>query len=137
MDKKDERKCVDSSNNNIPADILIVDDVYANVFLIENMLSEYYCVASVDSANEMRRYLMHSKPKLILLDLMMPFEDGFSILERLAANEDLAKIPVIVVSARDSREDVLKAMRLGAADYVVKPVEETVLLAKIAKILGE
>ena len=120
-----------------PLEILIVDDVLANRFLVETMLSGSYVCEGASSAAEMWRILMRKKPRLILLDLMMPFENGFETLAKLKSDPVNKSIPVIVVSARDSREDVVRAMGLGAVDYVVKPVEEGPLLRKIHKILGD
>jgi PleD family two-component response regulator len=118
------------------ADILIVDDVYANVFLVENILPEEFTAVSVTSAEEMWRYLKTNLPRLVLLDLMMPFEDGFAVLKKLAVDDRLKKIPVIVLSAKDTKEDVVRAMKLGAVDYIVKPVDEKTLLKKVQKVLG-
>jgi PleD family two-component response regulator len=118
-----------------PADILIVDDVYANVFLVENILPEEFTADSVTSAEEMWRYVRVKLPRLILLDLMMPFEDGFEVLKKLGADDRLKKIPVIVLSAKDTKEDVVRAMKLGAVDYIVKPVDEKSLLKKVRKVL--
>lgn len=118
-----------------PPDILIVDDVRANVFLIESILSDRYRVRSVNSAEGMWKLLRRMKPRLILLDLMMPFENGFVCLEKLSESPEWRDIPVIVVTAKDTRADVMNAMRLGARDYIVKPVDDEVLLGKIGKIL--
>ena len=118
-----------------PPDILIVDDVRANVFLIESILSDRYRVRSVNSAEGMWKLLRSMKPRLILLDLMMPFENGFVCLEKLRESPEWRDIPVIVVTAKDTRTDVMNAMRLGARDYIVKPVDDEVLLGKIGKIL--
>ena len=120
-----------------PADILIVDDVHANVFMMENMLNDRYIVHSVESAAGLWKYLKHKTVRLILLDLMIPFENGFEILEKLKADERLKKIPVVVVSAKDSRDDVIKATMLGAVDYIAKPVDEKILLKKVVKVIGE
>ena len=120
-----------------PLDILVVDDVYANRFLVETILGDAYVCEGAGSTAEMFRMLMKKKPRLILLDLMMPFENGFEALGKLKADPSLKSIPVIVVSAKDSREDVVKAMGLGAVDYVVKPVEEGLLLRKVRKALGD
>ena len=118
------------------SDILIVDDVHANVFLLENLLADTYRVESVNKADAMWKYLKNTKPGLILLDLMMPDESGFDILQKMQADENLRTIPVIVVTARDSKSDVMKCLKLGAKDYIVKPVDENTLLKKIRNILG-
>ena len=123
-------------NGNSSTDVLIVDDVRANIFLMETILSDTFKVESVQSAAMMWKRLNHHKPKVILLDLMMPYEDGFEVLKKLQQDENLKSIPVIVVSAKDAREDVVKALSMGAKDYIVKPVTEDLLLNKIADILN-
>lgn len=119
-----------------PADILIVDDIFANLFLIENILNEEFTVKSVNCAADMWAYLRERTPRIILLDLMMPFENGFEILQKMKSKDMLKKTPVIVVSAKDTKDDVIKAMQLGAVDYIVKPVEEISLIMKIKKALN-
>lgn len=118
-------------------DILIVDDIHANVFLIESIVSEEYSVRSVNSAADMWQLMEQQPPKLLLLDIMMPYENGFQVLEKMQAHKKLREIPVIVVSAKDAKEDVVKALQLGAADYIAKPVTEEVLRAKVVRFLGE
>ncbi len=115
--------------------ILAVDDVHANLFLLQSLLEDHYNMITVNSAELMWKHLRNDKIDLLLLDLMLPFENGFTILEKMKLNDSFARIPVIVISAKDSREDVLKAMSLGAKDYIVKPVKEDILFTKIAKIL--
>jgi CheY-like chemotaxis protein len=115
--------------------ILIVDDVHANVYLVESILCDDFKVISAVNAAEMWRILKKKKPNLILLDLMMPYENGFDVLEKIKKNEELKKIPVIVVSAKDSKDDVVKALNLGAIDYISKPITEEVMISKVKKIL--
>jgi CheY-like chemotaxis protein len=115
--------------------VVVVDDIRANVFLIESILSEKFHVLSAPDAAEMWRLLQRKTPALILLDLMMPQENGFEVLEKMKADPVFSKIPVIVVTAKDTREDVMKAMKLGAVDFITKPVKDDILLAKVAKAL--
>jgi PleD family two-component response regulator len=115
--------------------ILIVDDVRANVYLVENILCDEFKIISASNAAEMWRILKRNKPDLLLLDIMMPYENGFEVLQKIKKDEVLSKIPVIVVSAKDSKEDVVKALSLGAVDYISKPIKEEVIVAKIHKIL--
>lgn len=117
-----------------PVDILLVDDVHANIFLLESLLSDKYTTYSVNSAAKMWEYLETRKPKLILLDLMMPYENGFEILEKLKADQ-YKNVSVIVVSAKDVKTDVVKALQLGAVDYIVKPINENTLVPKIEKVI--
>jgi twitching motility two-component system response regulator PilH len=76
-------------------------------------------------------------PDLIILDLGLPAGDGFSVMERLKANDSLSLIPVIVVSARDREANMDRALKAGAKAFLQKPVANAKLLAVIRKVLGE
>ena len=76
-------------------------------------------------------------PDLIILDLGLPAGDGFSVMERLKANDSLSLIPVIVVSARDRKANMDRALQAGAKAFLQKPVDNTQLLSVIRKVLGE
>ena len=71
------------------------------------------------------------RPDVIILDVMMPLLDGFSVLGRLKADPDLRAIPVIMLTARGQERDVLAGLQGGAADYVVKPFSLKELLARV------
>jgi len=75
-------------------------------------------------------------PDLIILDLGLPADDGFLVLERLANVPELRAIPVIVVSARDHRNNEERALKAGARAYVQKPWDDDALLALIRHLLG-
>jgi len=75
------------------------------------------------------------RPNLILLDLMLPGRDGIDVLRELKANETTRGIPVIVVSGKESQEQVQQAMMAGAVDYVIKPFEPADLGARIRGFL--
>src|SRR6202161_4428886 len=77
------------------------------------------------------------KPDLVILDLGLPAGDGFSVMERLKANDSLSLIPVIVVSARDREANMDRALKAGAKAFLQKPVENAELLAVIRRVLGE
>src|ERR1700732_3434930 len=76
-------------------------------------------------------------PDLIILDLGLPAGDGFSIMERLKANDSLSSIPVIVVSARNRDTNVDRAMQAGAKAFLQKPADNAELLSVIRQALGE
>jgi putative two-component system response regulator len=115
--------------------VIVVDDIHANIFLIESILSDKFRVMPAPDAAELWKILQKKTPALILLDLMMPQENGFEVLEKMKSDPVMKQIPVIVVTAKDTREDVLKAMKLGAVDFITKPVKDDILLAKVAKAL--
>jgi two-component system, cell cycle response regulator len=114
--------------------ILIVDDEYANRFLLEQVLSEYNTI-TVSSADEMWKYLSGKTADLILLDVMMPDQDGFETAKALSANPEYADIPVVFVTARSDAEDLSKGFELGGYDYVKKPFDEIELLARVKSTL--
>jgi DNA-binding response OmpR family regulator len=76
-------------------------------------------------------------PDLIILDLGLPAGDGFSVMERLKANDSLALIPVIVLTARDGKGAVERAFKVGAKAFIPKPVDNAELLAIIRQVLRE
>ena len=76
-------------------------------------------------------------PDLIVLDIMMPKMDGYEVLRQLRKSDAAKQIPVIFLTAKGQKKDVLKGMELGAKDYVVKPYIFADLHGKIEKLIGE
>lgn len=75
-------------------------------------------------------------PNLILLDIMMPKMDGFEVLEKLKNEENTSGIPVIMLTARKSREDMNRASELGAVEYITKPFKAVEVVDKVLRHLG-
>ena len=118
--------------------ILIVDDdpdvrLGLHVRLKANHYNVIFAADGMASIAEARKHL----PDLIILDLGLPAGDGFSVMERLKANDTLSLIPVIVVSARDVTANMDRALKAGAKAFLQKPVDNTQLLSVIRKVLGE
>ena len=113
-------------NPNIDAcktSVLIVDDIPINVTLIEKMLKPFHFV--IEKANDGQTALdivADNKPNLILLDLMMPGMNGYDVIKQLRAKEETQQLPIIVISALNSNEDVVKGYDLGANDFLTKPI---------------
>lgn len=78
---------------------------------------------------------MTKKPDLVLLDIMLPEEDGISILKKLRANKETSGIPVIMLTAKDSEFDIVTGLDSGADDYVTKPLGMMALLSRIKAVL--
>jgi CheY-like chemotaxis protein len=74
-----------------------------------------------------------SNPKLVLLDIKMPKVDGIEVLRQIKANEDLKKIPVVVMTSSNEERDVIESYRLGVNSYIVKPVEFSVFAETVAR----
>ena len=117
--------------------VLIVDDVPLNTMLVEKMLSRFHFrIRKAENGLEAMREVIAEKPHLIFLDIMMPIMDGFQVLEQLRKNPDYADIKVVVLSALNSNEDIVKAYNLGANDFISKPIMLEKLLNSVAKQLG-
>ncbi|BAT56670.1 response regulator receiver sensor signal transduction histidine kinase (plasmid) [Nostoc sp. NIES-3756] len=112
--------------------ILIVDDTPTNLQVLFDLLSEQgYRVAIAKNGETALQRLQISQPNLILLDVMMPGIDGFETCQRLKANPDTSKIPVIFMTALSDSVDKVKGLRLGAVDYITKPIQHEEVLARI------
>jgi class 3 adenylate cyclase len=108
----------------VPASILVVDDLPANLNLLTSMLKEKsYRVRPVPNGKLALKAVEHEPPDLILLDINMPEMDGFEVCRRLKQDERFRNIPVIFISALTETEDKIKAFRSGGVDYMTKPFQ--------------
>ncbi len=121
-----------SFNNNEKGVILIVDDTPTNLQMLFDFLedSSLNVVVAEDgeSAIEMAEY---APPDLILLDVLMPQMDGFETCRRLKTNQITQDIPVIFLTALSDKVDKIKGLKLGAVDYITKPLEHEEVLARV------
>ena len=83
------------------------------------------------NGNELMKALKEEIPELILLDIMLPGDDGYTILEQLKSMPSVKDVPVIMVTSRDSEADEVLSMSYGADDYITKPYNPTILLLRI------
>jgi DNA-binding NtrC family response regulator len=113
--------------------ILIVDDERAARYGVRRALEGKYKIAEADSATSARALLAAEPSDLILLDLVMPGEDGLTFLRWMRAND--IETPVLVVSALDSAKTAVDALQSGAADYIVKGYDIEELRKRVANIL--
>jgi CheY-like chemotaxis protein len=116
--------------------ILIVDDSTTNQVLLEAILQEEgYETVTAFGAKEALRVIEKQKPKLILLDLLMPEISGFEFLKSIKSKTSTSDIPVIVVSAVGSRDNIELCLNEGAADFFTKPIDIPNFVEKIKKII--
>lgn len=109
----------DYSNYNI----LAVDDIPLNLLLVQKMLSRFkFEIRTAANGQQALDAVASRKPDLILLDLMMPGIDGFEVIKRLRADSATADIRIVILSALNSNEDVVKGFDLGANDFIMKPI---------------
>lgn len=116
--------------------ILIVDDELFNVDYLEQELEDQnYELISANNGQEALNRVQSEPPDLVLLDIMMPVIDGFEVLTRMKSNPVTRDIPVIVISANNNLQSVVKGIQLGAEDYLPKPFEPVLLHARISSSL--
>ncbi len=112
--------------------ILIVDDDAVVRNIVKGILAgEGYQIMEASTGNEALRKAVVDRPDLILLDLLMPGMDGFEVCRRLRTELNDLAVPVIILSAKAEKEDILKGLEVGANDYITKPVEPIELKARI------
>jgi two-component system cell cycle response regulator len=117
------------------ARILVVDDIPANVKLLEARLSaEYFDVITASNGAQALEICARSECDLILLDVMMPDMDGFEVCRRLKADPKTHFIPVVMVTALDSPSDRVRGLEAGADDFLTKPVADAVLVARVRSL---
>jgi serine phosphatase RsbU (regulator of sigma subunit) len=115
------------------ATILIVDDEPFNVDYLEQELEDSdYVTVSATNGREALEKIQAEPPDMVLLDIMMPEMDGFAVLETLKAEKKWRDIPVVVISAMDDIKSVARGIELGAEDYLPKPFDPVLLMARIS-----
>lgn len=112
--------------------VLVVDDMAANRSVLCRQLELHkYGVISVDSGEAALELLTRTRPDIVLLDYMMPNMNGIEVLRRLRADPATVDLPVIMVTARAENQATVEALEAGADDYVTKPIDFSVLRARI------
>ena len=112
-------KDVDLSNHTV----LAVDDIPMNLLLISKILSRLnITIKTAANGKEALEFIAQEKPSLVLLDLMMPEIDGYEVLRRLRNDPETKDLRVVILSALNSNEDIVKGFNLGANDFITKPI---------------
>lgn len=116
--------------------ILSIDDSKTIRLVIARALRPFDCVVcEATNGEEGLAAVEREKPDLIVLDITMPVMDGVTMLMKLKENEELKKIPVVMLTAESGRENMLFISRLGVRDYQVKPFRDQEFLGKIGRIV--
>jgi diguanylate cyclase (GGDEF)-like protein/PAS domain S-box-containing protein len=115
-----------------PQTLLIVDDIPENLVVIGNLLRTDYLIRVAGSgARALQVVVLDPMPDLILLDVMMPEMDGYEVLRHLRENPATRDIPVIFLTALNNPDDVARGLQQGAVDYITKPIQPAVVLARV------
>ena len=117
--------------------LLLVDDAPIIRLKLKNILVKagITIVGEANNGQEAIEKYRQLKPDLMTMDIVMPIKDGIMALEEILAEDKAAK--VIMVTAIDQRDSLMKAIRLGAVDYIVKPFEDERVIEAVSKALGQ
>ena len=116
--------------------ILVVDDTPDNLTIMSNLLEDKYIVKVANRGEKgLKIARSDSPPDLILLDIMMPEMDGYEVCKLLKADLKTVDIPIIFLTAKNEPEDEISGFTLGAVDYITKPIQADVTLARIQRHL--
>jgi two-component system cell cycle response regulator len=117
------------------ARILVVDDIEANVRLLQAKLeAEYYEVLTAPDGPTALALAAAEKPDIVLLDVMMPGMDGFAVCRRLKDDIETRHIPVVLLTALDGRADRVTGLEAGADDFLTKPIDDVLLFARVRSL---
>jgi putative two-component system response regulator len=117
-------------DNNLQT-VLVVDDTLANIDLLKEVLTPMYAVKIATSGELALKIIAKQVPDIILLDVMMPGMDGYEVCKYLKSNIDTANIPIIFVTALVETHDEQVGFDLGAVDYITKPIQPALALARV------
>jgi putative two-component system response regulator len=117
--------------------IMMVDDEQINLKLLGAMLeaSGYHRLVAIQDPREVLASYQAQKPDLILLDLNMPYLDGYDVMDQLRELTDPLLPPIVVLTAQQGKEFLLRALRSGARDYLSKPLDMAELMARVGSML--
>ncbi|MET0542165.1 MAG: response regulator [Variovorax sp.] len=112
--------------------VLVVDDSKTElVFLTDLLQKNGFSVKTAENADDAMRRLEEEQPDLILMDVVMPGQNGFQLTRAIARHPQYASVPIILCTSKNQETDRVWGMRQGARDYIVKPVSASELMAKI------
>lgn len=118
--------------------ILIVEDDEHIAYILEFLLTrEGFVVQHAADGREALRIIESSQPPvLVLLDLMLPYHDGFALIGSLRRQPGWEAVPIIMLTAKSQEQDIVRALEAGASDYILKPFQPHELLARVRRLIG-
>lgn len=119
--------------------VIIIDDDSTTRRIVSRLVKQIGFMEFVEAEDGQQAYdlMQESDFDLVLSDLDMPVMNGMELLEKVRADERLSKIPFIMVTANDSKENIMRAVKAHVSQYIVKPFTATALKEKIAKVLDQ
>lgn len=115
--------------------ILVVDDSATERYFLTDVLAKNgFSVSTAENGDEALTKIKADKPHLVLMDVVMPGQNGFQVTRAITRNPDTQDLPIIICTSKGQETDRIWGLRQGARDYIVKPIDPQELLAKIAAI---
>ena len=129
----------DAPDSHFESKILVIDDEPVNAELLATVLGDsgYTNVKAITDSRIALNLCRTFEPDLLLLDLMMPFVDGFAILEALDREPPWGPLPVMVLTADENHETRVRAIKSGADDFILKPFDLSEALVRIERLLAQ
>ncbi len=115
--------------------ILIVEDNIEVIEYLQDILSSYYNIEYAMNGKEGFDKALELLPDLVISDVMMPEMDGYELCNKIRKNEKISHLPIILLTARDTPQDVLFGVKKGADDYITKPFDSEILMEKVKRLL--
>ena len=126
-----------SQNQNMPCALVIEDDEHIGQLLQFMLERENYRVHLARDGRAGKEYIeSQPAPAIALLDVMLPFLDGFQLVALVRAQAGWETVPVIMLTAKTQERDIVRALDAGANDYIVKPFQPQDLLARVRRLAG-
>jgi len=117
--------------------ILIAEDSATSVELLRRALTPLgHEIVVAEDGEDAEQKIVRERPDLIILDIIMPKRNGFQLCRAVRANPDTQKVPIIVVTSMDRESDRYWGLKQGADEYLVKPVDPAVLIAKVREYIS-
>lgn len=117
--------------------IVAVDDSNITLKRLTKVLGEQYDLHAFSVGNRALKFLNSRKPELIILDIDMPEINGYEMLKSIRKTEHLKTVPVLFLTSNNEKSYVVRAVAAGANDYVVKPIDEEILMEKVHAFLKD
>jgi two-component system, OmpR family, alkaline phosphatase synthesis response regulator PhoP len=120
-----------------PHTILIVEDDEDMVTLLQFLLERegYHAILASDGRKAQELVDTLSPPKLVLLDVMLPYHNGFEVVTHIRSKLPWREVPIVMLTADSAERDIVRALDAGASDYVVKPFNPKELMARLRRFL--
>ena len=117
--------------------VVAVDDSSITLKMLTKVLGEQYDLHAFSVGSRALKFLKDRTPELVILDIDMPEINGYEMLKSIRETEHLKKVPVLFLTSNNDKNYVIKAVAGGANDYVVKPIDEEVLMEKVHALLAD